>query len=93
MGDLATLLLESSDRQIDASMHSLIRTWDEEPTARQILEVLDHCIYGSLASGFIVSTLQVLYDVACKREGVTHEDVIKDAPWRDRDTPHKGAAK
>jgi hypothetical protein len=84
MSDLSDLLLASSERQIDRCMHPLIRKWDEpEPSARQILEVLDHCIHGSLASGFVVAALQALYDVACKREGTTHEEVVKDAPWRD----------
>ncbi len=81
------MLCSMSDRQIDPAMHPLIRKWDEEPTPRQILEVLDECIHGSLASSFVVSTLQVVYDMACKRVGVTHEDVIKDAPWRERGSP------
>lgn len=90
MGELATLLLSSSDRQLDAAMFPLIAKWDEEPTALQILEVLDHCIHGSLASGFVESTLQVVYDMALKREGKTHEDMVPLATWRDRSSPSGG---
>lgn len=63
-------------------MLKYIAKWSDPPSARQILEVLDLSINGSLASGFIISLFQVYYDAACKREGTTHEEVIKDAPWR-----------
>lgn len=82
MRELADTLTSFSDRELDARMFPLIRKWDEEPTALQILEVLDACIYGALASGFVVASLQLLYDAACKREGRTHEQVIADATWR-----------
>lgn len=82
MGKFADLLLSASDTQIDAAMHPLIRKWDEEPTALQILEVLDQCIHGGLASGFVITALQVTYDMACKQESTTHEDVVKLATWR-----------
>lgn len=75
-------LLESPDSQLDASMKPLVKKWGNPPGALQILEVLDHCIHGSLASGFVVTLLQVLYDVACKREGVTHEALVPLATWR-----------
>ena len=84
MSELADLLLNSSDRQIDPAMHPLIRKWDEEPTALQILEVLDHCIHGGLASGFTVRALQVFYDLALQREGKTHEEIVPLATWRGR---------
>ncbi len=65
-------------------MFPLIRKWDDPATAAQILEVLDYCIHGSLASGFVVSTLQVIYDIACKREGVTHDQVASTAMHRNQ---------
>lgn len=83
VGKFAELLLMGSDSMLDASMHPLIRKWDEEPTAIQILEVLDHCIHGALASGFVVKALQVAYDLACIRESTTHEEVVKLATWRE----------
>lgn len=77
-----SILLRLSDRELDARVRPLIERWDEPPTALQILEPLDLCINGALASGFVVAALQALYDVACKREGTTHENVVKDATWR-----------
>jgi hypothetical protein len=87
IGKLAELLLSFSDSQLDACTHPLIRKWDEEPTSFQILEVLDKCIYSSLASSFVISALQVTYDLACKRESTTHEEVVKLATWREEHAP------
>jgi hypothetical protein len=78
-------LLDAPDTQLDAAMKPLIEKWADPATPLQILEVLDHCIHGSLASGFVVTLLQIMYDTACKREGTTHEEVLKGAAWRQRD--------
>lgn len=83
MKSLKDAFLGLSDEQLDASMFPLIRKWSDPPSALQILEVLDHCIHGALASGFIVTTLQVLYDASLKREGKAHEDMVPLATWRD----------
>lgn len=86
MSELKKLLCSSSDASLDASMFPLIQKWDEpDPTSLQILEVLDHCIYGSLASGFIVSFLQALYEVELKQENKTHEQNEPLAHWRKRE--------
>lgn len=82
--DIKTLLLAAPDNQLDASMHPLITGWDEPPTSIQVLEVLDRCIHGSLASSFLVSTLQAVYDMACEREGKQHQDNVPLATWRNR---------
>jgi hypothetical protein len=75
-------LMNAPDTQLDKAMKLLIAKWSDPPTPLQILEVLDHCIYGSLASGFVVTLLQTSYDIVCKKDGVTHEDVVKNATWR-----------
>ncbi len=86
MDEFATALLNMSDDQIDASMKPYIEKWSDPPTALQVLEVLDWCIHGALASGFVVAALQTLYDIRCKEEGVSHEDVAKLATWRQTHT-------
>jgi len=77
-------LLKAPDSQLDASVFPLIEKWDDEPTSLQILEVLDKCIYGSLASGFVIVLLENLLDIAMKRENVTLDDIVLYAVWRDK---------
>lgn len=80
--DIRELLCAAPADQLDASMFPLIMRWDPEPSALQVLEVLDACIHGALASSFTIKTLEILYEVACKREGVTHEQAAMQASWR-----------
>lgn len=79
---IAEILCSGSDRELDPKMHPKIRAWSDPPTALQILEVLDACIHGALASGFVIKSLQRLYERACSDEGTTHEAVASVAPWR-----------
>ncbi len=82
---LKTLLLSASDSQLDAAMKPLIAKWNEPtPASIQVLEVLDHCIHGSLASGFVIKVLQELYQNCLTTEGKTHEQNLSAAIWRDR---------
>ncbi len=81
--NLKTALLSAPESQLDAKMKPLIEKWGEPPTAIQLLEVLDHCIHGALASSLVVKLLQLLYDDTLKAEGTTHEEVVKLATWRD----------
>lgn len=82
---LKQLLLQAPDGSLDACMFPLIEKWNEpDATSLQILEVLDHCIYGALTNGFTTTLLQVLYDHALERERKTHEDNLPFATWRDR---------
>lgn len=82
MKEIREYLLKAPDTQLDAAVKPLIEKWDEDPTPLQILEVLDLCIHDALASGFVVSTLQAIYDVQCKKSNTTHEEVEKLASWR-----------
>jgi len=82
MTEITQELLKAPESQLAASMKPLIEKWSDPPSAIEILEVLDHCVYASLASGFVVTLLQILYDDQCKKENTTHEEVIKNATWR-----------
>lgn len=79
---MQSLLLAASDSELDASMKPLIEKWSSPPTALQVLEVLDACIFASLASNFVVMALTTLYEQCCADEGVRHEAVQKLATWR-----------
>lgn len=87
MSEFKKLMLAAPDTQIDECMKPLIEKWDDEPTAYQILEVLDNCIYAALSTGFVVTVLQIAFDEALKREGKTHEEVYAYAEtrWRNRE--------
>ena len=81
--ELKKALLTAPETQLDPQLFPYIEKWDEpNPSTSQILEVLDYCINGSLASGAIVTMLQVLYTIALKNEGTTHDEVVKGATWR-----------
>lgn len=82
MEDLKKLLLSAPDGQLDACMKPLIEKWDTPPKAVQVLEVLDQCIFASLASGFTVRLLQMLYDASLTNEKTTNDEVVKLATWR-----------
>ena len=76
------VLLAAPVGQMDESLKVLIRKWSDPPKALEILEVLDLAIHGALASGVAVKTLQIIYDVALKEEGLTHEGLVPQATWR-----------
>lgn len=80
--DLKANLQTAPTEQLDACMQPLIEKWEATPTALQILEVLDHCIHSSLASGLVIELLQRTYETACTVEGLTNNEVVKQAHWR-----------
>lgn len=67
---------------LDACMQPLIAKWEAPPSALQILEVLDQCIHSSLAVGLVIELLQRTYATACILEGLTNDEVVKQAHWR-----------
>ena len=76
------ILLTAPDTQLDASMKPLIEKWSDPPTPIQVLEVLDHCIHGALASGIVITVLQLMYKDICTQANTPHEEVVKNAAWR-----------
>lgn len=81
---LIQALLDAPDRQLDAKMKPLIEKWDKPPKALQVLEVLDWCVFGSLASGFLVTFFEILLTTAIEREGTTYAAVVAQATWREK---------
>lgn len=75
-------LLKLSDDVFDGMMKELVQKWNSPPTALQILEVTDKCIYGSLTSNAVVCILQIMYRDTMERENTTHEEIEKLAVWR-----------
>jgi hypothetical protein len=81
--NIRDLLMIAPDDQVDAALKPLIAKWDTEPTSLQVLEVLDLCIFGGAATGFVVRLLETLYDVALQAEHKVHADNLPFATWRD----------
>jgi len=79
---LVQMLLLAPDGQLDAKMKPLIEKWDDPPTALQVLEVLDHCVHGAIASGMVIGLFKAMLDGCLSREGKTLEDVTALATWR-----------
>lgn len=84
MKEAIEVLLRAPNSQLDDTAKLMIEKWDCPPSTLQVLEVLDSCTHGALASGFVIGILDVLYDTRCKEEGTTHEEVAKRAAWRNR---------
>lgn len=80
--EMVQALLKFSDRSLDPAMKEKMRGWSDPPRAIEVLEVVDKIIFGSLATGVILSTLQMGLDQLIEREGITHEELVKDAVWR-----------
>jgi hypothetical protein len=80
--DLKKWLLQASDNQLDFRMIPMIEKWDDDPKAIQILEVLDKCIYASLASEIVISVLQIMLDEQIRKEKTTMDELVKLATWR-----------
>ena len=82
MKEIVEQLKQAPEGQLDPSMKPLVEKWSDPPKAVEVLEVLDKCVHGSLASSFIMQLLQVVYDDALHTEGRKHFDVVKEATWR-----------
>lgn len=82
--ELKSLLLSAPEDQLDKSAHPLIQKWpdDKLPSPLEILEVLDHVVYGGSASDFVVMVLENFLDIACKEANTTYEEVVAKATWR-----------
>lgn len=77
------LFLQAPDGHLDASIKPLIEKWDEpNPTAAQVLEVLDHCVYGGLASELAMALFNDFLETAIDRENTTYAEVVAKATWR-----------
>ena len=77
------LWLSAPEGQLDDVIKKIIQEkWDDEPTAIQILEAVDHCVYYGASSDFVVAALNTMLQTAMKEEGLEYLEFIKDARWR-----------
>lgn len=83
---LKQLLLLAPKGHIDPIAMKTIKEWDKTPKAIQILKTLDMCVHSGLASGFVISVLEQMFNKALKKEKTTYEEVVKGAVWRKNST-------
>lgn len=74
-------LLDAPESQMDPKLKDDIRKWNAEPTALEILYILDKMICYSWASGFVVRMFQSFFRMACSKEGKTEEEVLAQRSW------------
>lgn len=79
---LKSTILAAPDGHLDESVKPLIENWDEEPTSLQVLEVLDKCVHGGLASDMLMLLFNNVYVQALEKEGKLHNDNVQLATWR-----------
>ena len=84
MNELKQLLLDAPEDQIDAGARQLIATWSEPPKALEIFRTLDECVYGAMASGFVVQVLETMLVVQSKEENLTRAQLEELAIWREK---------
>lgn len=82
MDELKELLLQAPDGQLDKVVKPLIEKWSEPPKALEVLEVLDQCVRGGLASPFAMLVIENIMNEAIKTENTKYEEVVKQATWR-----------
>lgn len=83
MKELKQLLIEAPNDHLDAKMRDLISKWDDpDPKPIQVLEVLDHCVHGGMASEFTLMSLEIIYTRVLEQNNIKHEDVVPLATWR-----------
>lgn len=68
--------------EIDTIAVDKIKTWCDDVSSLQVLEVLDMCIYGALASPIALTAIDHLYDYLLEIENKTHDDNLPYAHWR-----------
>jgi hypothetical protein len=85
MQTLKDVLLTAPESQLDPSMVELVRQWSTPPRAIQVLEVLDFCVQGGLASRVVMLALDFELEDALGREAMTREELVKYALWRSPD--------
>lgn len=71
------LILEAPEGQLDPSLIPYIEAWNSEPSAFDILTLLDKMVYGCLASEFTILLFEELLRQAVTEEDTTIDEIFK----------------
>jgi hypothetical protein len=80
--NLKEMLLTAPDTQLSKKTHKYMEKWSNPPTALQLLEILDYSARYSYASDFVMRILDTAFEEALTEEGLTREQVVALAYWR-----------
>ena len=76
------LMLECPSGQLDQCIKDQIeKEWTAEPSALQILKVLDACVHSGQGPMPTIA-LEMMLKHKIKEEGTTYEEVVAKATWR-----------
>ena len=79
---LVAFLKAAPHGEIDTFAVDKMKTWGELPSSLEVLEILDMCIYGALASPIAITAIKQLYSYLLESENKTHDDNVPYAHWR-----------
>lgn len=80
---LKDMMLLAPEGNIDPFLMDKIKLWDDEPTALQILEVLDNAVYAASASDMVIHILQMMFEIRTEEERIAAFQYA-DENWRKR---------
>lgn len=73
---------KAPDSSLSNELQSIIDRWNDDPSAIQVLELLDWAIHSGGANQFTVRVLETMLYARIKEEHTTYADVIARATWR-----------
>lgn len=79
--ELVDLILEAPDSQLDESVFNDIKGWNLEPSALDILFILDKIVYFSLGSEFTVSMFGMVLAQAMIEEDIDMDELTSQRNW------------
>lgn len=85
METMKELFARAPEVEIDPSLQPIIQRWDDEPSAVQVLELLDHGTHSGGLSDFVISALRIMLTQAMNSEGLAWNDLVAKVTWREAD--------
>ncbi len=83
MHNLKDMILKAPEGQLAQSGKDIInKHWGSDPSALDILRLLDHCVNVAAGSSFVIKVLDIMLSQAIANEQTTMEQLAKQATWR-----------
>lgn len=82
MQHLKQILLNAPESAFEPALKELVESWDEEPTALELLRLLDEAAYIGGANEAVMQILDRCLHDRLGIEGITMDDLIGEAAWR-----------